>query len=200
MEGDVTSAARAACPAQGSYASEVVSFEPGADAGFGQDELPGVVLGPPGKGSELSGSLDVLSLGVGGQIVLGFSGQSIVDGPGVDLVVFENPFWPGGDSEQVFAELGEVAVSADGDSWTVFPCDAAEGGWAWPGCAGWRPRLEDDACALPMEPAKLGGDGFDLAEIGVAEARYVRIRDLATGGAPPSAGFDLDGVAAIHLN
>ena len=42
-----------------------MSFEPGGNAGFGQDQLPDVVLGPPmGKGTS-RGSLDVLSLGVG---------------------------------------------------------------------------------------------------------------------------------------
>ena len=54
------------------YASELISFEPGPGAGFGQDQLPGIVLGPPdGRGPD-AGGLDVLSLGQGGTIVLGF--------------------------------------------------------------------------------------------------------------------------------
>ena len=45
----------------------------------------------------------------------------------------------------------------------------------------------------------LSGDAFDLAEVGLAEARWVRIRDLGTGGEAPSAGFDLDAVGAVHF-
>jgi len=53
------------------------------------------VLGPP-RGKPGAGSLHVLSLGVGGEIVLGFGG-SIVDGDGPDFVVFENAFFIDGD-------------------------------------------------------------------------------------------------------
>ena len=74
------------------YAQELVSFEPGEGAGYGQDKLPNVVLGPPQIGEPISGSTDVLSLGVGGEIVLAFVDVNIVDGPGVDFVVWENPF------------------------------------------------------------------------------------------------------------
>jgi hypothetical protein len=45
----------------------------------------------------------------------------------------------------------------------------------------------------------VGGDGFDFADLGVDEVRYVRIRDLSTEGAPPSAGFDLDAVGGVHV-
>src|SRR5215207_1336025 len=91
------------------YAESVQSFQPGEAAGYNEAKLPDIVLGPPrGKGNS-AGSLDVLSLGVHGEIVLGFGAQVIVDGPGADLIVFENPFWPSGDASQVFAELGEVS-------------------------------------------------------------------------------------------
>ena len=48
------------------FATELVRFEPGDGAGYGQDDLPGIVLGAPGEASESAGSLHVLSLGVGG--------------------------------------------------------------------------------------------------------------------------------------
>ena len=102
---------------------------------FGQDQLPDIVLGPPdGRGPE-AGGLDVLSLGQGGSIVLGFGDSVIIDGPGPDFIVFENPFWVGGDSTNVFAELGQVEVSEDGQTWVGFSCnvDTREG------CAGWHP-------------------------------------------------------------
>lgn len=175
------------------FAVRVVSFEPGEGAGFGQDQLPDVVLGPPGGGSQFQGSLDVLSLGVGGTIVLEL-GQRAVDGEGVDLMVFENAFQVGSEPEQVWAEPGEVSVSEDGDSWATFPCDAS--GAPWEGCAGKTPTLASpDSGADPTDPSESGGDGFDLADVGLSTARFVRIVDRATSGGAPSAGFDLDAVA-----
>ena len=81
------------------------------------------------------GGLDVLSLGVGGEILLGFGDRAIVDGKGADLIVFENAFWPGNDKRAVFAEPGEVAVSEDGKTWQAFECDSAgDGKGSFPGC------------------------------------------------------------------
>lgn len=183
------------------YASSVESFEPGTGAGYNQDKLPGVVLGAPlGKGSD-AGSLDVVSLGAGGEIVLAFGELGIVDGPGPDLIVFENAFWPGGDPTQVFYELAEVSVSEDGETWQTFACDTAgDGAGNFPGCAGWTPTLVYDAAKLvPLDPAQSGGDAFDLADLGLKKARFVKIHDLQT--LPPggtTTGFDLDAVAAIH--
>lgn len=189
-----------ACPGDLPYASELVSFDPGTGAGFGKEGLPDIVLGPPKGGSTISGSLDVVSLGIGGSIVLGFGDRQIVDGPGPDFVVFENVFYVGGNPEKPFYELGEVSVSQDGESWVSFPCatSAVDGGW--PGCAGWRPRFDFDACALlPVDPAVTGGNAFDLADIGVASARYVRVVDKTGFGGPPSVGFDLDAIAAVNI-
>jgi hypothetical protein len=185
------------------YASSVESFEPGIGAGYNQDKLPGIVLGPPhpvGNGRD-SGSLDVLSLGAGGQIVLGFGELGIVDGPGPDLIVFENAFWPGGDASAVFYELAEVSVSEDGETWQTFVCDTAgDGDGNFPGCAGFTPTLAYDPVTLvPLDPERSGGDVFDLADLGLAKARFVKLRDLET--LPPggtTSGFDLDAVAAIH--
>jgi hypothetical protein len=186
------------------YGRAIETFTPGAGAGFGQDLLPGVVLGPPrGLGLERGGT-HVLSLGAGGDIVLSFAGKVLVDEPGPDLVVFENPFWPGGDASLVFAELGQVSVSAGGDNWYTWPCSTQGDGQArWPGCAGWTPTLEYDPLAVqPIDPALTGGDLFDLADLPDLPAgqplRFVRIRDLATEAAAPTAGFDLDAVGLIH--
>ena len=54
---------------------------------------PGIVFGPPGNATPTTGSLDVLSLGHGGSITLAFTDNEIVDGPGPDFIVFENPFF-----------------------------------------------------------------------------------------------------------
>lgn len=190
-----------AAPLTSAYGETVESFEPGTGAGYNQDKMPGIVLGPPaGKGAS-SGSLDVVSLGAGGEIVLAFGELGIVDGPGPDLVVFENAFWPNGEKAAVFAELGEVSVSQDGQTWQAFPCDTeGDGEGNFPGCAGVTPTLVYDAAALsPLDPALSGGDAFDLADLGLSRARFVKIRDLET--MPPggtTTGFDLDAVAAIH--
>jgi hypothetical protein len=184
------------------FASEVVTFDPGEGSGFGEEELPGVVLGAPGPGTELQPSQDVLSLGMGGEIVLGFGDRVIVDGPGMDFAVHENAFWPGGVGENVFAELGEVAVSEDGDQWWAYPCSPEKGVIeTYEGCAGWNPTLSftlSEDVFLTWEDT--GGDGFDLAESGFQRVRYIRIKDLSGGGLAPTAGFDLDGISLFFWN
>lgn len=199
-EADERGPSALSCPDDLPYASEVISFEPGTKAGFGQTKMPNVVLGPPSPGSPRSGSVDVLTLGAGGEIVVGFGARAIVNGPGPDLIVWENPFWQGGDPEKPFAELGEVALSEDGETWHAFPCEVDWPDGFDPFCAGWRPRGEYDPCSLiPLDPSLAGGDPFDLEDLGLDRARFVRIRDLSGAGEAPSAGFDLDAVGAIHI-
>jgi hypothetical protein len=154
--------------------------------------MPDVVFGPPQGGFTSQGSTDVVSLGQGGSIVLRL-GRALVDGDGPDLLVFENPFEVPG--QGVFGEPGEVAVSADGEDFAAFPCEPAA---APPnGCAGYGVVLAGANSGVDAtDPEAAGGDAFDLADIGVEEAGYVRITDGAA--APPSgtsAGFDLDAVA-----
>lgn len=176
------------------FAVEVVSYEAGVNAGFGQERMPDVVLGAPRGGQTAAGSTDVLSLGIGGAIVLRL-GRAIVDGDGPDLIVFENAFLVGG--TQVFAEPGEVSVSADGVSFETFPCtpDAEIPN----GCAGVTPVLAGDLVDVDAtNPLTAGGDAFDLADVGLPRALFVRVIDKGDGGAAPSAGFDLDAVASVH--
>ncbi|HEY6876512.1 MAG TPA: hypothetical protein VI299_00785 [Polyangiales bacterium] len=184
------------------YAQQVVSFRAGSNAGYGRDKFPGVVLGPPSGEGTNAGALDVLSLGVGGEIVLDLGSRTIVDGPGPDFIVFENPFWPGGVRASVFAELGEVSVSEDLTTWQTFPCSTTPSApGMYPGCAGWTPTLAYDPFAIvPLDPARTGGDAFDLATLSATRARYVRVRDLSTSGQGTSAGFDLDAVGIIHVS
>jgi hypothetical protein len=178
-------------------ASCVVSFEEGEDAGFGAERFPEVLYGEPLGNGDTSGGLDVLSFGRGGSIVIGFGGNSIIDGQGPDFVVFENPFFAAGNPDEVFAELGEVSVSMDGRTWVTFPC--AEEATPPAGCAGYSPVFANaDLGISSFDPAASGGDTFDLAGVGVNEARFVRIRDLEGKGAAPSAGFDLDAISVLH--
>ena len=75
------------------FADRVVNYQIGTGGGAGSDQMPGVVLGPPRGGGAFRGSTDTRSLGLGGWIVLEFSDGVIMDGPGVDFTVFENPFY-----------------------------------------------------------------------------------------------------------
>jgi hypothetical protein len=178
------------------YVTRVVSFAPGPGAGFGQSRMPEVVCGPPKGAGDALGGLDVVSLGRGGEIVVEFGENAAVDGPGADFLVFENPFVrSGGD---VFRELAEVSVSDDGATWAAFPCDPArpdEGA-----CAGRNVVYANpDAGVSALDPTAAGGDPFDLAAVGLARARFVRVRDLQTvPGGSPASGFDLDAIAIVN--
>ncbi|MCU0656507.1 MAG: cell surface protein [Polyangiaceae bacterium] len=182
-------------PEASPFAVEVVRFSPGPGATFGQDRMPGVVLGPPEGGGDGQGGLDVVSLGVGGEIVLRL-GVDAVDGPGADLVIFENPFLYGASGDQVWKEPGEVSVSEDGERWATFPCEPSD--LEGTHCAGWRPVYSSTESGIDALSEEAGGDRLDLAVVGVKRARYVKIVDRTKAVAPPSAGFDLDAVAVLH--
>ncbi len=182
------------------YADCVESFVPAEGVGFGHDAMPDVVLGPPHGAPTGTGSMDVASLGCAGRITLAFDPPAIVDGPGPDFIVFENAFRTG---EETFAEPARVLVSEDGQHWEAFDC-RVDGDGAWPptGCAGIEPVLAEGDPAT--DPQTAGGDAFDLADVGLARARYVRIVDVTeehygerTWCAGDAGGFDLDAVAAV---
>lgn len=195
---------------------------------FGAAFLPGIVLGPPGESVHFQGSLTVASFGFGGSIVVAFDDVVIEDGPGADFIVFENAFFglPAPESAQddfsIFAEPGLVEVSADGVVWHAFPYNhdalLASAGQAvtqdnylaLTGLAGLTPTFTGN-WTVPNDPATFdplgvggisgaGGDAFDLADVGLTEARFVRITDADTGSGFPGAGegFDLDAVVALH--
>lgn len=181
-----------------SFVEAVVRTAYGEGAGFGQSRMPDVIFGPPQGGSQTLGSLHVVSLGGGGHIVVDLFPCEIVDGEGIDFIVFENAFYIGGDPQNPFAELAAVSVSEDGENFFNFPC--ASESFPYTGCAGWHPVLSHPNNAIsPFDAEAAGGDPFDLADIGMERARYIRIDDLASsGGFPPSVGFDLDAIAVIN--
>ena len=185
------------------FITAVTSFTPGPNAGFGQDRMPDIVYGPPVGTGDLFGSLDVVSLGDQGEIIVEL-GHYVVDGPGPDFIVFENPFLIGGDPTNPFAEPGEVSVSEDGKTWSTFPCvgpfECDINGFPYGSCAGWHPIYSNpDNGISPFDPVAAGGDVFDLADIGVKRAKFIRIRDMnRICSAAPSAGFDLDAISIIN--
>jgi hypothetical protein len=121
----------------------------------------------------------------------------IVDGDGPDFIVFENAFNVDGDPQKPFAELASVEVSDDGQNFQGFPCTATA--YPYGSCAGWHPVFANpDLNTIdPTDPAVAGGDAFDLADLGISQARYVRITDrvdlTGTNGT-----FDLDAVSIVH--
>jgi hypothetical protein len=180
------------------FADAIVEFEPAEATVFGHEHLPEIVLGPPG------GLADVASLGCAGTIVLEFGAPGIVDGPGADFIVFENAF------SEDFPEPGEVSVSEDGVTWSVFACEPI----SLDGCAGVSPTLALPGTGIdPTDPEVAGGDAFDLAALAdpLARVSFVRIRDRsrehweAVGelsycdpGNQGAGGFDLDAITAVH--
>jgi hypothetical protein len=175
------------------FADAVVSFMPGPTAGFGAKNMPCVVLGPPDGAGPSGGSLDVVSLGDQGTIVLEFEDVELIDEPGPDLLVFENAF-PG------WAEPGFVAVSDDGETWSEWPCEPQNVTGGYPYCAGVNAVLSNPMNGIdPTDPTRAGGDAFDLADVNVGSAHFVRIRDSGFSQySGVSGGFDLDAIAAVH--
>ncbi|OGQ04555.1 MAG: hypothetical protein A3F82_10905 [Deltaproteobacteria bacterium RIFCSPLOWO2_12_FULL_44_12] len=183
------------------YVQAIVSFFPGTGAGFGQALLPEIVLGPPFGEGNFSGSVDVISLGNGGEIVLGFRNYIPIDGDGFDFIVFENAFFPQGGTN-LFVEPAIVSVSIDGINFIAFPCTLTP---PYDGCAGTKPVLAnpDFNNIDPRDPLEAGGNPFDLNKIGLSYARFIKIRDagLRLAGQTAQAGqsgFDLDAISIVH--
>ena len=99
--------------AQAPYATQVIAFNTNGNAGGG-------IFNPPNALGAPQGPLHVHSLGIGGDLTLGFS-VPIVDGPGADFLVGENPFRSSPFGTQVFAEMMFVEVSSDGVHFATFP-------------------------------------------------------------------------------
>ncbi len=199
----VLSLALGACGGDGdlapgsAFAIRVMDYELGEGAGFGEAMLPDIVLGPPHGGGLGMGSTDTLSLGLHGTIELEL-GSTVVDGPGADMIVFENAFRFAGTA--LFTEPGIVSLSEDGDTWTPFPCDTNSPDFE--GCAGLAPVFAnaDENDIDPTDPVAAGGDVFDLEVVGMSRARFVRIEDagIDRGFGGDNVGFDLDAIAVIH--
>lgn len=204
------------------FPDAVAVFEPGVGAGFGQDQFPDIVLGPPMGAGTMAGSTDVLSLGDGGSITLEFVDNRVENGPGPDFIIFENPFYTAGNPENVFCEVAFVEVSDNGVDFYRMPNDYDPDGTPvnnpdnWNGFAGVMPVISHPNNGVdPTDPDLAGGDAFDLDDVGLNQIRFIRIIDTDEGEnaaldddgdtvydpASPGgdvAGFDLDAVAAIH--
>lgn len=186
-----------------------------------------VLGGPKGLGRN-EGSLDVLSLGTNGSIILGFD-VIITNGPGKDFIVFENPLYKYG-SDKIFAELMYVEVSTDGLSFARFPSISAtlNPGIVDPNdvinLAGVMPvyaNVEKNDID-PFDPLVAGGDAFDLdslidhllvlsGQVDLDNINFIRLIDIKGDGSCKDSennpiydptdmdnGADLDAIAIIN--
>ncbi|MCD4655697.1 hypothetical protein K8T06_17380 [bacterium] len=179
------------------FIDHVFEVNYGDYAGYGQEDFPEIVLGPPRGAGEMGGSLDVLSLGDGGSIILEFIDNIALNGPGPDLIVFENAFYVNCDPMITFCEVAFVEVSQNGDDFFRFPNDYNPEGIPinnpanWVGFAGVYPVYSHPDNGIdPTNPETAGGDLFDLDDVGLDWVKYVRIIDT---NEPPNAEFDDDG-------
>lgn len=184
--------------ARAQWATQVISYQFGTNQTVGQDPqyFPANVLGPvtPTATPSVPANLptDVVSLGRGGSIVVGFDGL-ILDGEGADFTVFENAFvTPFG---YLFDEWLIVSVSMDGQTWHTFPYDTLTGA----GMAG-RTPTQEHADIHYLTPALSGGDAYDLAQLGLPQARYVRVQDATQYQSFDRLAAELDAVAVLHLS
>lgn len=240
----------ASVPASGAtfYASHVEQAVVGSPTqdGFGDaNEALGAPSGRGSVGSASEGSTSVYNLGVGGSLTLGFDDVApggerttrrvIADAPGADFIVFENAFYAGNRPATTFAELVFVEVSSNGADFARFAYDSRTADPVQPfgtidaslvsGFAGVTPVYANPAenTIDPFDPAKAGGDAFDLAalsghalvtagKLDLNAVRFVRLTDVAGDGRHLNAdgtpvydaygagngGADIDAVAVIH--
>ncbi len=189
------------------YADSVVYFQKGIGDYANQNPpyFPDNVLGEPSRTATdtipETSPYEICSLGLGGEIILKFTNNAIVDGQGVDFTVFENAFiiLYGARAGEIFAEPAKVAVSKDGINFYEFPFDSL----TLVGLAGKTPT---HGYADPTNPDSSGGDSFDLSVVGLDTAYYVKLTDVTeiimdTSHPyfdPTANGFDLDAVVAVH--
>ncbi len=183
----------------------VVAFRPGTGQNFGQSPafFPRNVFGLPDTNARedvpSANPAEICSLGLGGEIIVGFKNALLLDRAGADFTVFENAFvrFDG----RVFAEPAKVAVSRDGVRFVEFPFDSL----TLRGCAGITPTRGNES---PFNPARSGGDAFDLATIQMDSVRFIKITDISAFVLnnprhpffdPTITGFDLDAVVGLHL-
>jgi len=183
---------------------------------------PSGPLASYGDPNDMLGSAGTpVSLGDGGSVTVAF-GEPVADGPGDDLVVFENGFSCGGDL--VYAELAFVEVSSDGVMFARLPalCRNTE---PTPSFA-----CVDASLSYNLAGSRAGGTGFDFHDLLLAgdpavlggavdihRISHVRLVDVIGDTVGPgssdhlgrrvsdpyptafaSGGFDATGVAALH--
>ena len=184
---------------------EVVEFKPGTGQNNGQSEeyFPENIFGFPSKiaspATPESTPEEILSLGLGGEIIVRIKDAAIKNGPGYDFVIYENAF-NNPLNGLIYAEPAKVSVSINGIDFFEFPYDEDD----LSGCAGTKPTIGADN----YDPDKYGGNKFDLEELGLKEVQYIKITDITEiikddpdhdYYDPTLTGFDLDALVALYV-
>jgi hypothetical protein len=188
--------------AQSVFATQVFSSNTNGGAGGGIFN-PNNALGAP------AGSTGVHSLGIGGDLTLGFA-LPITNGPGADFLVGENPFRSSSSFWMTFAEMMFVEVSSDGVNFARFPnyyfgAPVQPGPFSFvpvgifSGLAGQTPVLATNPTVDPQDVVDAGGDAFDLADLAahplvqqnllnLAAVSHMRLVDVQSGVSLDSSG------------
>lgn len=184
--------------------NHVFKFTPGTGQNIGQSEeyFPANIFGIPSRiASEQVAEAsqdEVLSLGFGGEIIVGNTDNLIVDKEGADFTIFENVFL-NPITQKLFKEPAVVSVSRDGVHYVDFPYNYEN----LEGCAGTHVTYGD---ANYCDAKVSGGDSFDLSTVAMDSIRYIKIRDITVDIKDEQnhkywdvslSGFDLDAVV-IH--
>jgi hypothetical protein len=184
----------------------VYFFTPGEgqNAGQSSEYFPNNIFGLPFSAATdiipASTPSDLCSIGFGGEIIVGFKGKVLIDGNGPDFTIFENVM-KNDLTSRYFVEPAIVSVSYDGINYIEFPFDTL----TLEGCAGTKPTY---GAQNPFDPSISGGNSFDLATIGIAKIKYIKIKDFSQYiyahpehpfYDPTLSGFDLDALVGINL-
>lgn len=179
------------------YADEVVDFQPLSSTSQNRSNA----LGPPSGRTVFlqarSNDDGGASSPYGGTIVLKFTGNMVVDNPGVDFTVFGNV--PMIHLERLpdavrWMRPAIVAVSQDGENWREFPFNFRSGyledeeinyysPYAYHyGFAGITPVESRNGYPDPTNPVVSGGDSFDLNDLPGRPFTWIQyLRITATG-------------------
>lgn len=183
----------------------VYSHKWGSGQNFGQqpEYFPANVYGLPDPSARedepATSPYQICSIGLNGEIIIGFRNAVLLDLEGDDFTIFENSFrYAGG---KIFAEPAVISVSKDGIAFVPFPFDSL----TLKGCAGITPTSGNQN---PFDPEVSGGNSFDLSDIHIDSVRYIKIKDIShiildnpnhPFYDPTVSGFDLDAVIGLHL-
>jgi hypothetical protein len=173
-------------------------------AGSAPDDWRGIYGPPHGFGGRAQNAIaeDLVALDDGARLVVELDGLELIDGPGTDLVVFENPFEVGRGltrwMEPGVVEFGVGSVSCavrEVVDPTVPAAIAGDPARYVTGFFGIAPvRANPDRNDLVPGHVAGGGDGFDLAATRCEAADRVELVDVAGDGFSP----DIDAIALVH--
>lgn len=184
----------------------VYYFKPGLDQTSGQqlEYFPKNIFGVPSpkanKNVPESSPEEVCSIGFGGEIIVGIKDNLIINREGYDFKIFENVFI-NPINKKYFVEPALVSVSQDGINFIEFLYNYN----TLEGCAGTLPT-ERDSSEFNLD--FVGGNSFDLSEIGLDYIKYIKIKDITEliknnpnhfYYDPILTGFDLDAVVAKYV-